>query len=137
LLLLVSCAPPSPALADFSAGFAPGIASGEQQVTELYITLDKSRMNYEREILGRIERAKRYPSSARRQGLEGAPVVDFTLSRDGQLTALRLGQTSSVDLLDQEALQIISRAAPFPEAPESFPGEGLRFQVPIAFRLKK
>ncbi|MFO1518206.1 MAG: energy transducer TonB [bacterium] len=62
----------------------------------------------------RIERAKRYPTSARLQHLEGVVSLSFSIEPDGQVRALALVHSSGSDVLDQEALATVKRAAPLP-----------------------
>ncbi len=86
-----------------SAGPDQGAGSGKSGNDE---TLAKIRR--------RIERAKRYPLLARRQGLQGTANVAFRISDDGSAQDIRLVQSSGIAPLDQAALATIRRAAPFP-----------------------
>ena len=52
----------------------------------------------------RIANAKYYPRIARRRGMEGQPVIAFTLDKGGRLMKADLAQTSGYQLLDQAAL---------------------------------
>jgi len=79
-----------------------------------------------------IERAKRYPDAARRTGLQGEALVEFTIGEDGRTAGLRVKNGSGYALLDKEALATVLRANPFP-APTD--GKPFRALVEIAFRL--
>ncbi|MBI1909887.1 MAG: energy transducer TonB [Deltaproteobacteria bacterium] len=66
------------------------------------------------EIRKKIEQTKRYPAQARQLGQEGVTSVSFSIDRSGKVSLLSLEKSSSYRLLDEEALETIRRAAPFP-----------------------
>ena len=84
----------------------------------------------------RIVNAQSYPRIARRRGLEGQPVVAFTLDKRGRLTKVDLAQTSGYQLLDQAALKAVQKAAPYPEIPAQLELDSFQFKLPISFVLK-
>ena len=84
----------------------------------------------------RIADAKYYPRIARRRGMEGQPVIAFTLNKEGRLTKVDLAQTSGYQLLDQAALEAVHRAAPYPEIPAELNTNIFQFKLPISFVLK-
>jgi TonB family protein len=53
-------------------------------------------------------------------GLQGRVLVAFSVSDQGQLTGMRLAQSSGIDRLDQMAMQIVGKAA-FPTPPIGMP----------------
>ncbi len=79
------------------------------------------------EIRRRIERAKKYPEIARRSGIAGRTLVSFRIDPDGRPQEITLKMSSGSEILDQEALATIRRAAPFPNH-ENFLEIGIRFQ---------
>lgn len=70
-----------------------------------------------RQIRNKIERAKFYPLMAKRQNIEGAPLVEFQIQSDGSVQDIRLKQTSGSEILDEAALQTVRQAVPFPFYP--------------------
>ena len=84
----------------------------------------------------RIADAKYYPRTARRRGIEGQPVVAFTLDKGGRLMKAGLAKTSGYRLLDQAALEAVQQAAPYPEIPAELNAETFQFKLPISFILK-
>jgi TonB family protein len=84
----------------------------------------------------RIANAKYYPRIARRRGIEGQPVVAFTLDKGGHLMEAGLAKTSGYQLLDQAALEAVQQAAPYPEIPVGLNAETFQFKLPISFILK-
>ena len=61
-----------------------------------------------------LERFKFYPMSARRRGIGGDVEVGFRLTVGGKAEQVRVLATSGHDILDEAALQTVSRAQPFP-----------------------
>ncbi len=83
-----------------------------------------------------IADAKYYPRIARRRGMEGQPVVTFTLNKAGGVMRADLAQTSGHKLLDQAALDAVHQAAPYPEIPAELKTDTYQFKLPISFILK-
>lgn len=69
------------------------------------------------QIRDRIERAKRYPVLAKKFGLAGRSLVRFEIDEKGHAREVALKSSSGSNLLDDEALATIRRAAPFPTYP--------------------
>jgi protein TonB len=84
----------------------------------------------------RVGRQRRYPEMAIRLGLEGVVAVRVRIHPDGRIAGPPVvADSSGHDLLDQEAVRMVSRAAPFPALPssETRPTE---LTVPVHFRLE-
>jgi protein TonB len=88
-------------------------------------------------LLRHLEKHKRYPAEEQRARREGQPWVLFTMSRDGRVLAARLLRSSGNAALDQEALDLLTRAQPLPPLPQDQPGESLDLTVPVNFFLKR
>jgi len=88
------------------------------------------------QVRRRIARVQVYPRMARRRGMEGQPVIAFTLDKKGTLTDLRLEKTSGYQLLDRAALEAVQLGAPYPEIPAPLHLETFQFKLPISFILK-
>jgi protein TonB len=67
------------------------------------------------------------------RGESGTARVYFVLDREGNVTSVRIMDSSGSDMLDEEALDLVKRSSPFPAPPESFTS-ALRFSVPILFK---
>lgn len=74
-----------------------------------------------------LERFKFYPLSARRRGIGGDVEVGFRLTAGGKAEQVRVLASSGYDVLDEAALQTVSRAQPFPV------GDG-RYRFRLRFR---
>lgn len=86
-------------------------------------------------ILAHAARHKRYPRSARRAGVTGTVHVIFYLKTNGRLKRPRITKSSGDPRLDQEALDMLLRATPFPAIPEELSKDGLDLTLPIEFSL--
>ena len=83
-----------------------------------------------------LERNKRYPASARARREAGVTHVSFVLDRQGRLVSSRVEQSSGVAALDQEALDLLRRAQPFPALPAEVADTQVSLTVPIKFALR-
>ena len=83
-----------------------------------------------RAIRSQIEKAKTYPDTARRTGVEGTVEVRFRITSTGQVAAVEITQSSGHAVLDESAVQTVRRAAPYPVLPGWI-------RVPLAYRLRQ
>ena len=101
-----------------------------------HANLNTLRGQFTGQVRQRIAEAKYYPRIARRRGMEGQPIIAFTLTRGGGLLRANLIQTSGFQLLDEAALEAVQQAAPYPEIPAELKTETYQFKLPISFILK-
>lgn len=94
------------------------------------------RVNYDSAIISRLERAKRYPRRALQRHLEGEVLLALTLTSSGEVARSTISQSSGHPFFDNEVLQMVERASPFPAPPAGLAGSSLEFLVPISFRLR-
>lgn len=88
---------------------------------------------WEGEIVALLERKKHYPSAALRKGQGDTVMLRITLDRQGQLLLAEIIKSGGIPLLNQEALALARRAAPYPTPPDSVAGDAMRLVVPIEF----
>lgn len=88
---------------------------------------------YARRLLGHVERHKRYPAAAARARITGSAQLAITIDRRGGLSGARLISSSGHAVLDQEALAVARRAAPYPRPPEGVGGATYSFGVTLRF----
>jgi len=69
-------------------------------------------------IWKKINRAKYYPEIARRQGVEGAPKVAFSISEDGKVGGVKVVESSGNEILDKAAVEAIQNSTPLPFYPQ-------------------
>jgi protein TonB len=84
-----------------------------------------------------IKRHQRYPPLAQRRGWEGTAEVLLQIAADGKVTSITLGKSSGRSVLDEEALNMVRRASPLPQAPQNLRGRELTVTVPIVFKLQE
>lgn len=82
------------------------------------------------EIRQRIQRAKTYPSIARKRGIEGQTSVAFEIDRAGTPHDIVTVQSSGHGALDRAALQAVERAGVLPWVYG-------RVTVPVLFTLRE
>lgn len=87
-------------------------------------------------VRNRIAKSKYYPRLALRRGLEGQPIVHFTITRRGTIEDLRVAQSSGSGLLDQAALDSVQKGAPFPVIPDVLERDSMTLQLPVSFTLE-
>lgn len=87
-------------------------------------------------LRARIERSKRYPLLARRQGVEGRAAVAFQVTATGQVEQLRLADATH-PLLGQAAMRAVEGAAPFPQLPSDIAGPPLQVEIGLRFTLEE
>lgn len=120
-------APPEVA-ADASARYAaPRTTAGERSRAEA---------TWEGRLLGHLQKHRRYPRQSERLRQQGVAYVRFAVARDGQVSAVHLGQSSGFALLDQETLETVQRANPVPVPPAEVAGDPVEVMVPVAFYLR-
>jgi len=91
---------------------------------------------YSRQLSTQIKRYQKYPLVAQRRGWEGTAEVLLKIAADGRVIEIALGKSSGHEVLDREALEMVRRASPLPQAPQQLRGRELTVTVPIVFRLQ-
>jgi protein TonB len=124
---------PKPKTAALEAAPAPAATIGDRMAAPRAgrVSNSAARANWRSSISAHLNRFKRFPSEARNQ--KGRPVVAFTLDRSGQVLSSSLVSSSGVAALDQEAVSLARRAAPFPPPPPDEQGATFAFRVPVDF----
>jgi len=92
--------------------------------------------SWHRRIALQVERHKGYPASARARHETGIVELAFTLDRNGNVLTSRIVRTSGFAALDQETIDTVRRAQPFPLPPPNMAGETFDFTVPIRFNIR-
>ena len=92
--------------------------------------------SYNQLVLAHLRRFKQYPSEAKAAGKQGVGRVNFTLSRNGQVTASKLVGSTGHAALDAESLATLRRAQPFPPFPPDMKQASMSFTMPVSFGLR-
>ncbi|GEM_PF-4637211 len=97
-------------------------------------TADEMR-RYLAQLMGQLNRHKRYPAALKKAKIEGRVVLEFTLDKFGRLKDSRVKQGSGHPELDQAALSMLARATPLPAIPAAMNKEELSMSVPVEYSL--
>ena len=92
--------------------------------------------NWISKVLGRLERFKRYPATARADRLEGVPLARITIDRSGHVLSVTLARSSGIPALDEEAIRLPGRADPLPPPPEELSGNPIELLLPVRFSVR-
>ena len=90
-------------------------------------------------VAAHLNRFKKYPNTSRRAKEEGKAGVTFTVFADGKVESIQLTKSSGYTELDDEALNMVRRAAPYPKFPNSLSRRGvteLQVRSSINFSIK-
>ena len=90
---------------------------------------------WKRLVASKLERNKKYPSSAQARDEKGVVQLEFSVDRQGHLKSSRIVKSSGSDALDRETLDLVRRAQPFAAPPPAMTGEEVFLIVPIRFNI--
>lgn len=99
-------------------------------------TLARLQANWQKALMGKLERHKRYPAAASRHGVKGVVIVRFKVDRSGHVISTEIKQSSGSPILDEEALALLERASPLPAPPNEIDEPMLDNALPIWFGMK-
>ncbi|MGZ8251610.1 MAG: TonB family protein [Methylophilaceae bacterium] len=95
-----------------------------------------ARNQYGDMLTRQIAKYKQYPRIAQMRGWEGSVVLELQLDANGNLTSSRIYQSSNREALDQQALEMVKKASPFPLPPAALRGRSFSILVPVSFKLE-
>ena len=118
-------APPAPAEA---ISKIPNVVPQEQvtQSIESYSSL----------LANAIAKYKQYPKIAQMRGWQGTVIADLEIDSKGSVISVKIKKSSTYEVLDNEALEMIKKASPFPPPPDNLRGKNFNVLVPISFKLE-
>jgi protein TonB len=117
--------PPAPAEA---ISKTPNIVPQEQVTQHLE--------SYSSLLANAIAKYKQYPKIAQMRGWQGTVIADLEIDSKGSVISVKIKKSSTYEVLDNEALEMIKKASPFPAPPESLRGKNFSVLVPISFKLE-
>jgi periplasmic protein TonB len=120
-------APPSP---------IPPAPVVTKPIAPTQVEVDTAYEGYGNTLWSAISKYKKYPRVAQMRGWQGEVIVELLLDGNGKLKSKRIIQNSGYDSLDQQALEMVDKAAPFPPPPEALRGSSFTIKVPIPFKLE-
>lgn len=93
--------------------------------------------DWQKSIVIRIAKAKTYPQSARKDGIEGEVRVAFEIDRYGRVLTREIEKSSGYPALDEAALKVLDEIGKMPTPPNHLEGETFAMVIPFNFRIKK
>lgn len=93
-------------------------------------------LDWQRDVVLAISKAKRYPPQARRQRIEGEVSVRFTLDSYGSLLSAEIASSSGADVLDRAALAVLEELGKLPTPPNHLSGEAFTLIIPLRYRFR-
>lgn len=107
-----------------------------EEKVEVIDPAKEAMLRYQDMVKQRIEEVRRYPSWAKRQGIEGIVNISFTVLSNGSSRDIKIICSSNSKILDDEAVVTIKRANPFPPIPKDISTSFIRMEVSIVFTLQ-
>jgi protein TonB len=87
--------------------------------------------------LGRaIAKHKQYPKIAAMRGWQGECLLDLKLDGNGNVLSASVKESSGHEALDNQALEMVRKASPFPAPPEVLRDRSFNITVPVSFKLE-
>jgi TonB family protein len=96
--------------------------------------LAQDTLSWRHDIMARLQAQRSYPDVALHRGWQGAGTVQFRIERNGRLLDVAVAQSTGRPALDEAALGIVRRAAPFPPIPRGMADE-MTLTLPIDFLI--
>jgi protein TonB len=86
------------------------------------------------ELSNYLNKNLKYPYLAKKQGIEGKVIVEFSITERGEIKEIKL-QNSLIDDLDREAIRLIKNMPRWQPAVQNGIPQKIRYQLPIQFTL--
>ncbi len=108
---------------------AEPVAQPEPPTSEVQpeITEEDYRDIVDRKIRGSVQ----YPKKAKERNLQGRVTIAVTIDAEGEITGLKITQSSGHRILDRSVLKAVKESAPFSNPPDG----PVTVIIPIQFRL--
>jgi protein TonB len=108
-------------------------AQSEKSLEQTSAKQNETNNKYLKRIFTIIARNKKYPSRARRRGIEGIVVVVFSISKNGKVVDLRITNKANQQL-KKAAMETVKKGR-FPFPPDTW-DPSFQIEIPIKYSLK-
>jgi protein TonB len=98
--------------------------------------IDAARGNYGSLLAREFAKHKQYPRIAQLRGWQGMTKIELHIDASGNVTSSIVSESSSFEILDKQALEMVRKASPLPLPPETLRGREFTIVIPVAFRLE-
>ena len=112
------------------------IKESVEENIEVVDSAQEAMLRYQDMVKQKIEEVRRYPSWAKRQGIEGIVGLRFIVSSCGLSQDVEIICPSGSKILDEEAIATIRRANPFPPLPEEICSSLVKMEIYLVFTLE-
>lgn len=112
------------------------VFSKEQVKIDIIAPEQEQMLRYQDMVKQKIEEARRYPLWARKQSIEGIVYINFIVLSNGLSQDVKIIRSAGSKSLDEEAVETIKRANPFPPIPKEINTAQVQMEVAIVFNLK-
>ena len=92
---------------------------------------------YGRSLSSLFSRHQQYPRLAAMRGWEGEVQLRITIARKGNIVATQVIRSSGFEVLDQNAVQLVTSTGALPRPPEALQNKDIQIVVPVLFKLDK
>lgn len=127
-----------PSKADAAKAAATKAAvSDEEEKPALTAQTLLARQFYVSDLLKKIFASTRYPKRALERNQAGSVRIAVVINRQGNIVSTSLLQGSEFELLNEAAMDAVTKAAPYPAVPDTIAGATFEFTAPLKFTLPK
>ena len=77
-----------------------------------------------------------YPENAKEKGVQGRVAVQFTIAKDGNVKDVKVARSSGNQLLDDEAVRVISMSPQWEPGKQKGEPVDVKFTFPLVFQLR-
>ncbi|HWU33918.1 MAG TPA: TonB family protein [Methylovorus sp.] len=100
--------------------------------------LDAAKNAFGNSVFNVLAKFKKYPNIARRNNMQGTPVLELELDAQGHIINGRIKQSGGYDVLDRQVLEMYQQAlSSLPVAPAAIQGKITKLSIPISFHLEE
>jgi periplasmic protein TonB len=103
---------------------------------QINISNSNSIPTWKKQVVGLLERNKRYPDAAQARNQQGTVELAFSLDRQGRVVSSKIAKSSGSSALDEATLDLVRRAQPFPAPPPEMAGAEVNLSVPIRYNIR-
>ena len=92
--------------------------------------------SYTNQLTRAIAKQKKYPKIAQMRQWQGEVLLNIEIDPQGNLVKADILEESRYKVLNNEAIDMVKRASPFPQPPEELRLKNFTVLVPISFKLE-
>jgi protein TonB len=92
--------------------------------------------SYTNQLTRAIAKQKKYPKIAQMRQWQGEVLLNIEIDPQGNLVKANILEESRYKILNNEAIDMVKRASPFPQPPEELRLKNFTVLVPISFKLE-